>query len=384
MTDVTENSIALQLLVLWIRRWKFIAAFVIIPTVAAGFLAYFGEKTYTARMTVVMVKNQKTAASSILSSLGMGDVSALVGGGNTDVNTILTLSGTRKLSDVAIARFRLDTVWKLGPKWKPEDGYKFWSRSLKMTSSEIGDDVLELEYVDHDPKRATEIVVFVEHWIDSAFIGMGMARSNRSLQFIQSRMEKKQLQMDTAEKALRGFLLREKLFVPDQRIALGVRRMAELEANVDALGIQSEMLEITHGRQSSARNAIEDQRRLLKDQIAKLENSSQETWAGASLSKDLERRFVYEHLMRNLERHATVFKYLVQQEEMLQIDSRKDLPVLTILDPAKVPQKKTAPKVLLIIQMVFCMSLSLSLVLVTLEKHIKHYVSVLWAEFRRN
>ena len=102
------------------------------------------------------------------------------------------------------------------------------------------------------------------------------------------------------------------------------------------------------------------------------------------MSKDLERRFVYEHLMRNLERHATVFKYLVQQEEMLQIDSRKDLPVLTILDPAKVPQKKTAPKVLLIIQMVFCMSLSLSLVLVTLEKHIKHYVSVLWAEFRRN
>lgn len=374
-----DDGLFLTLLLRWARRWKAIAVFVTVMTVLAGTLAYFGKKSYTAYQ-VVVVKGQKSSASALLSSIGAGNMASLIGAGdNGNLYAILSLAQSRELAKRMIAEFQLDTVWELKKNWKAEDGRKKWLSSFQVDADEFNPEAISLKFTDRDPARAAKVVSAVTHWLDSAFTAQEMAQTEKNLDFISGRVERKTKQLDSVESELLKFVRREKMAAPDERMILTATKMAELEVQKEKLEIEGEMAARMKGRQSSERALIEDQKRMLLAQIRKLDESGPTSWAGAPLGKDVERRFAYERIVKKVERHGTVLRYLVQQQEMLQIDAQKDVPVLTIVDPVAIPQKKSAPKVGLLVQLAFSASLALALVLAAIESEL---LRILGAVFR--
>jgi uncharacterized protein involved in exopolysaccharide biosynthesis len=378
------NDMAMNLLICWSRRWIPIAIFVLVVTVSVGLFAIFMKKTYTA-YAVVIVKGQKNSGNALLSSLGAGDMASLLGNaGNPTIKTIYTLSESRILAKRMISKYRLDTVWEFKSDWKFEDGLRRWNRSLMISEGEMNSEAINIAYSDDDPARSAKIVDDVVAWLDSSYLALEMSHSKRNLEFINERIESKNRQIDSAESALVGFMKKEKLLAPGGRIELSSRRIAEMEAQLEVLGIQAEMAKKIYGPESSERAMLKDQSALLEANLVNMEQGDRKSWVAASVGKDIDKSFVFERMRKVLDKHVAVVKYLVQQQEMLQIDSRRNISAITIADPVRVPEKKSAPKVFLMVQLAFAMSMVFSLTLVALESHIRRALGIVFGEIFRN
>lgn len=321
---------------------------------------------YRASSTLLVPPYSEGAGLGMLSSLAGKDLGSLLQGkmgSNPSLSTLETLLQSRSLGLAAIERFGLDSVWEVPPRArKRENLLKAWWQAFDYELT--FEDALVLSFEDRDPKRAAAVVDFVAAWIDSAFQANQRLQARRTLSFIESRLQERKALLSASEDSLVSFQLSHNAFAPGEQLKRSIIQAASLESQVQELEIKMRLQETMTGPNSSEVRALESLRNQIRARLAQMTKAGNGKRDGVfkRLGSGIQEELQFERLSRQVLAHGQVYQFLMQQSEQLGIEKLKDIPVLSVIDPALPPQKRSRPPRQVVVQAALLAALLVSCV----------------------
>jgi tyrosine-protein kinase Etk/Wzc len=220
--------------VLMSRRKIFLLAF---------FAFFLGVALYT--FTVKPVFEAFTTLQVQTPRGGKGDLLAELGGtAQNPVDTEIEIIKSRTMAEQVILRLQPPNAVALPPEELQDAANRLKSGILVV---EVGKKtgIIRLSYQSTDPRRARDVVntlaqVYQEHNVD-----FKSQEASKTLEFIASQLGTTQNDLDSAEKNLQAFKSNSSAVTLDAANADLVKRLAELDTQLSALGLQKKQLEFT-------------------------------------------------------------------------------------------------------------------------------------------
>ena len=282
---------------------------------------------------------------------GLGGLSSLLGGRSSGA-LFIDLLRSRTISDRVIDRFDLQRVYHTRYR---VDAVKYLARHTDIVDDKKSG-VITLTFTDTDPRRAQQIAqAYVEELNHlSTLSNVSSARQER--EFIAKRLVAVQAELEDAEKALSDFSsVHTTLDVKEQTRAM-VDSASRLRAEVIVGRSELDSLRQIYGDDNVRVRAARARLGELERNLTQLSGTSTPLPAASTDVPDgdgtmlypslrqLPRLAVpYENLYRTVRIQEAVFELLSQQYEMARIEEAKDTPVVSVIDPPLVAEKKSFP-----------------------------------------
>ena len=292
-----------------------------------------------------------------LGGLGGGLAGSLLGLKSTGA-LYIDLLHSRTISDHLIDRFDLQKVY--GKRYRI-DTVKYIARHTEVVDDKKSG-VISLTYSDTDPGRARAIAQAYLDELNNVITSSNVSSARREREFIEKRLVTVHADLQVAEKALSEFSsINDTLDIKEQTHAM-VEAGAKLQAEVIVGQSELDSLRQIYGEDNVRVRAARARIGELQHQLAKMngtgaapseESGKSSDEGSASLYpplRQLPRLAVpYADLYRRVRIQETVFELLSQQYEMARIEEAKDTPVVSIIDPPLIAEKKSFPPRLIII-----------------------------------
>lgn len=364
MQIAQQSHWAARTLLLWKHR-RMLAKVTTISLLISLCISFAIPKQYKS-ITSIMPPDQQSSSAMILAamtahagSLGpLGSLASGLLGGHSSTALFINFLHSGTVSDHLIDRFNLQHVYH---KRYRVDTAKHLARLTKITEDKKSG-VITIEVEDTDRVRARNLAQAYLDELNKLVNRTNTSTAHRERVFIEQRLHAVQLNLETAELDLSQFSSKSNAIdIKEQTRAMvdaGARVQAELL--VEQSGLQS--LRQIYGdgnvrvRETQARIAS------LQEQLVKMTGSSaplsQEEVRNIGLGtkgegndgelypplRQLPRLAVpYADLYRRVKVQEAVFELLTQQYEMARIDEAKDVPVVSVIDPPGIPEKKSFP-----------------------------------------
>jgi uncharacterized protein involved in exopolysaccharide biosynthesis len=347
---------------LWEKRRTLVRVGVVALTLGAV-IAFTTPKQYesTGRL---MPPDQQGSGSAMLAALagratgGIGGLGSLAGllGARTSSALFIEMMQSRTISDHLIDRFHLQEAYH---KRYRIDTVKYLGKHTVFVEDKKSG-VITLTYTDTDKVRAQAIAQAYFEELNAMVTRNNVSSARREREFIEKRLVSAQSELQDAQKALSEFSsVNTTLDIKEQTHAM-VDAAAKLQAEVIVGQSELESLEQIYGTDNVRVRAARARIGSLQQELAKLSGSSAavplntgETTSsdGGSLYPSLRQlprlAVPYANLYRTVRIQETVFELLSQQFEMARIEEAKDTPVVSVIDPPQIAEKKSYPPRLL-------------------------------------
>jgi uncharacterized protein involved in exopolysaccharide biosynthesis len=348
---------------LWQHR-RILARVTAISLAVGLSVAFAIPKQYTA-VTTIMPPDQQGSSAMLLAALagrsgGLGALGSLAGGilgehATTALFIDLLQSGT--VSGHLIEQFNLKHVYH---KRYNIDTAKHLARVTKITDDKKSG-VITIKVEDHDPVRARDLAQGYLDELNRLVTRTSTSAARQERIFIEQRLRKVQTDLERTELELSEFSSKNSTIdIKEQTRAMvdtGARVQGELL--VEQSGLQS--LRQIYGDGNVRVRETEARIASLQRDLDKMAGSSAPLIpqvADGSDSKStpeekgelypplrqLPRLAVpYADLYRRVRVQEAVFELLTQQYEIASINEAKDTPVIKVIDPPGVPERKSFP-----------------------------------------
>jgi capsule polysaccharide export protein KpsE/RkpR len=228
-----------------------------------------------------------------------------------------------------------------------------------------------------DKYLATDIANAYVEELDKFNTETAMTVGKRYRIFIEQRLQETLDSLEISENALRDFQQEHRTIALDIEIQSAIETIAQLKGEII-------LLEVKRGALSSANvygnpyvQNIDQQIRELRRQLNKLEMGSEnDTIDGFGVGfsiplSDLPTASLkYIRLMREVKIQEAIYELLTQQYEQAKIMELKDTPTVQFLDHAGVPEKRSHPRRMLLVMIVFVLGLFVNIPLVFILEYI--------------
>jgi capsule polysaccharide export protein KpsE/RkpR len=313
---------------------------------------------------------------------GLGALSSLAGGllgARTTTALFIDLLHSGTVSGHLIDRFDLKHVYH---KRYRIDTAKRLARNTSITDDKKSG-VITIEVEDTSPARARDLAQGYLDELNKLVVQTSTSSAHQERVFIEQRLHAVEADLERAQLDLSEFSSRSNTIdIKEQTRAMvdaGARVQAELLVAQSGL----ESLRQLYGdgnvrvRETRARIAT------LQDELAKMTGSAAPlTQDAATVSgpasetasdkqelypplRQLPRLAVpYADLYRRVRVQETVFELLTQQYEMARIEEAKDVPVVSVIDPPGLPEKKSFPPRLLVALLLTAISFAVTSALI--------------------
>ncbi len=246
---------------------------------------------------------------------------------------------SRSISEQVASRFHLKEKYHL----------KFISdtRSALMKHVAISkskESFIVISVEDRDPRLASELAnAFVDElYKQNSRLAITDAAHRRM--FFDQALSNEKSAMNEAELDLKNSQMKTGLIVPSGQTESLVRAAAELRAEISSRQIALQSMRSYATDQNSQVQLIQQEIAAARAQLSQLETSNRsDSDFELSARKLPEASLEYLRRMRNLKYHEALYEVLAKQYEAARIDEAKEAPVLQVLDPATVPERKSGP-----------------------------------------
>ena len=364
-TEARVNWVANATL-LWRHRQTLVrtAAIAMLLSAVVAFLIMPKEYQSVARL---MPPDQGSSSGALLAALagrslgGLGGLGGLAGnllGVRTSSALFMDMLRSRTVSDRLIDRFDLQHVY--GKRYRI-DTVKYIAKHTAIVEDKKSG-VITLTFTDTDPNRARVIAQGYLDELNNVLTASNISSAHRERVFIEKRLVSVQEELQSAQKALSEFSSSNTtLDIKEQTHAM-VDVAAKVQGELIVAQSQLESLEQIYGAENVRVRAAKARIAGLQHEVEKLNGSSADpalaTATGSSGGKEdypslrqLPRLAVpYANLYRRVRIQETVYELLSQQYEMARIEEAKDTPVVNVLDAPLVPEKKSFPPRLIVVQ----------------------------------
>jgi len=327
-------------------------------------LAFLIPKHYESTTRLMPPDNQ--------SASGMAMMAAFVGGtsGASKVSPALNslagdLFGIKSSGDLFIGILHSRTVEdRLVERLDLRRVYrdKYWqdARNELAKNTGISEDrksgIISITVTDHDPKRAAQIAQAYVEELDRSVAQVSTSSARRERIFIEQRLAQVKQDLNNASREFSEYASQNTAIDITAQAKAMVEGAARLQGELIATQSQLEGLEqiytANNVRVRSLRARVDE----LKRQLGKLggdgTNMNAVTTDAAEQFPSIRKLPLlgvrWEDLYRATKIQETVYELLTQQYELAKIQEAKEIPVVKVLDPADVPERKSFPPRMLI------------------------------------
>ena len=222
--------------------------------------------------------------------------------------------------------------------------------------------VITLTYTDTDPRRARAIAQAYLDELNGIVTRSNTSSAHQEREFIERRLVSAHTELQDAEKKLSGYSSVHTMLDMKEQTHAMVDAAAKLQAELIVGQSELDSLEQIYGPENVRVRAAQARIASLHRELTKLSGSdaaiSEETSNNsgedsASLYPSLRQlprlAVPYADLYRRVRIQETVYELLSQQYEMARIQEAKDTPIVSVIDPPLVAEKKSFPPRLLTI-----------------------------------
>jgi uncharacterized protein involved in exopolysaccharide biosynthesis len=366
--ELTGLSAALQPVwllrgkVLWKHR-RLMARVAAVSLVVSLAIAFVIPKRYksTAR---IMPPDQSNSGALVLAALasrssGLGSLGSLAGGllgGRTSGALFMDLLRSATVTGHLIDRFDLQRLY--------HNRYRFDTAKRLARNTTIADDkksgVITISVEDTSPVRARDMAQAYLDELNRLVTQTSTSTARRERVFIENRLHSVEHDLEQAQIDLSDFSSRNNTVDIREQGRAMVDASARLQGEllVAKSGLQS--LRQVYGDGNVRVRQTEARISELEGELRKMAGSATPLAQGADQGSSegtaddpgqlypplrrLPRLAVpYADLYRRTKVQETVFELLTQQYEMARIDEAKDVPVVSVIDPPGIPEKKSFP-----------------------------------------
>jgi capsule polysaccharide export protein KpsE/RkpR len=334
-------------------RWKM----VLIVTTLSGLASITGtllmHNEYRASATMLLATSNENSKFSSLGSLMSGDLGSLVGmklGSSPDQEILKTMIPSNALRQDAIKKFHLVRVWKLDTTkalhW--EDLAKIWGSKFNAGIDE--EDVIYINFESPDSVLSKQVVDFAESWIDSSVQAFHHKRAEENAKFYAERIQSEDSLLNEAQSNLIAYEGKYRIVQPESQLIEALKLSSDLESTVKKMDLQIDLDSIQNGNESSSLKGMKEARRKTRQILDQLVSTGQEksptpgsSYVYKNIPATISLASEYERLFQTVELHKKALMLLIQTNEELNLEIRKNTPTLAIVDPALIPSRKSSP-----------------------------------------
>lgn len=317
-----------------------IAAFAAICLAIATVIAFVLPPSYTSVTSFIppAAANSSSMLSSLagqLSPLGAGD---LLGGTRTSGDLYAGILKSKSVLGELVRRFDLVNVYHTKRESQAEEALL---SSTKITI-DAKSSIVTLSVTAKSPELAQKLARAYMDVLHQTNGRLAVTQSSQRRLFFEQQLANEKNDLADAEVELKKTEESSGLIAPAGQTEAQIRTIAETQAQIAARQVQLAAL-----RQSSTEENPEVIR--VKSEISNLQKQLAELQRGAggpsiATAKVPAAQLEYIRKARDVKYHEALFEALSKQYEAARLDESRDAPVLQVLDPASLPDMKSAPK----------------------------------------
>jgi tyrosine-protein kinase Etk/Wzc len=349
----SSNDISLvDLLIVLGRRKKFLAVSTLAVFAVALIVTLLIPKRYTATITVLPPQQGSSSLSAaLLSQAGnLGALGALAGGSlglKNPADMTVALLKSRSVEDAMIQRFDL---MKLYRDKRLSDARKSLENHTSIESN-IKDGLIRIEIEDRDPKRASDMAnAYVDEYQKfSQHLAIGEAGQRRL--FFEHQLVGAKNDLAGAEEALKASQQKSGMIQLDSQAKALIESVAALRAEITAKEVEISSLSLSETSNNPDIRMAREQLAALQSQLRRIggTQSGEDSDLIVPRGKIPEAGMDYIRKLRDVKYNEMIFEILAKQFEVAKIDEAREGAIMQVVDPAVPPDKKSFPKISLIV-----------------------------------
>jgi tyrosine-protein kinase Etk/Wzc len=346
-TEVTVSI--LDLLLILIRRWKFLLGFTCVCLLLSLLVALLLRPTFTATTSILPPQQATSSASMMLSQLGGQSPLASGLGLNalkTSEDLYVGLMKSTSVENEIIRRFNLMREDKVS---RMSDARKILEQQTTIDGSQK-DGIIRISVRSHSAERAAELANgYVEAYTHlSASLAIGEASQRRL--FLSQQLASAKDNLASAEETLKKTELSGGVIQLDSQAKALIESAGSLRAEIAAKEVQLQSMRTYAGAENPQLLQAQQELAGLREQLAKLSGSG-DSENGLTLSRGQlpAQALQYVRNLREVKYNETIFDMLARQYEAARLDEAKEGAVVQVIDRATPPDRKSGPPRLLIV-----------------------------------
>jgi capsule polysaccharide export protein KpsE/RkpR len=338
---------------LWERR-QFLGRAAVWGLVLSAMVAFVIPKRYDSTTRLMPPDTQSSSGMAMMAALagskGSSGLGALAGdllGTKSSGDLFIDILHSRTVEDRLIERFDLRRVY-----WD-----KYWQDARKdlAKNTTLSEDrksgVITITVTDRDPQRAAEMARAYVEELDRLVAEVSTSSARRERLFIEQRLASVKQDLDHASHAFSEYASQNTAIDIEAQGKATVEAAAKLEGELIAAESELEGLEQIYTKGNVRVRSLQARVDELRSQLHKIGGDTADP-AGGKPSSTQEFPSIrqlpllgvrWADLYRETKIQETVYEMLTQQYELAKIEEAKEIPVVKVLDPSDVPEKKSFP-----------------------------------------
>lgn len=368
MNETSSNNFWLFLELLAKKR-NFIFGFVILCIVAAVIVSLILPKWYTADTIIMPPKTvdipvgdlgRISEAVSVTSGLNLP---VLV----TPSDIYVQMLKSRSVTDRIIEEFDLADRYDAG---NYDETYEALMKHSSFMVSNEGMLVISVE--DKSPQTAADMANAFASGLENLNKDMVDKRIKQTLEFVVDRLEEVKIERDSARQALENFQLAYKTVDFDEQTRLAVEQAVHLRINLSEVDFKIQVNELNMSKDNANLIKLKNEKSIIEKQLAQLENSNADSsFFSLPVSMIPTLKGKYELLYSRVKVAEALYELLLQQREQFKMKELQNMPTITVLDQARVPELRSRPKRTYIVLGTFVLSLIAAILLAMISEYLK-------------
>lgn len=296
--------------------------------------------------SVATIMPPESSANQISGQLGLlTGLAGISGGGKKNSELYISMLKSRRIADRMVARFDLKKIFDEKLSADARERLEGATRFLPGK-----DGMIRIEVDDREPKRAAEMADAYVEELYNLTQSLAVTEASRRRLFFEKQLKLTQEDLVKAELSLKQTQESTGLIQLEEQGKAIIESIARLKAQIAVKEVEIGGLQTFAAKGNPNLLFARNELAAMNEQLLKLEKSGVQGGSmllpGGSLpAAGLE----YIRRLRDVKYQEAVFELLAKQYELARIDEAKDHALIQQLDKAEIPEKKSAPKRLLII-----------------------------------
>lgn len=292
---------------------------------------------------------------------GMSNIASDILGNGTSADLYVGILNSETIKDSVIDKFNLQNVYN--EKYRV-DAYNTLNKYVDITSGKK-DGIISITVLDKNPRRAAEMANFYVDELSKLVAHLNITDATLNKGFLEKRLAEAKTDLANSEEKLRLFQSKNKMLDVSDQAKATIEGIAILRAQLSSLELQLATLSRQFTDSSQEVKTTKSSINNLKAQISKMEG----TGAGGVIPNigsvpSLGEQYL--KIMREYKIQEAIVELLTKQYEMADLSESKDVVSIQVLQKARISDKKSKPKRILIIISSTMISLILTILFVFL------------------
>ncbi len=352
----SEDEIDLLSMFGVLYRYKLVIILVTLLT-AIGVIAYsivslvlppdksYLPNLYQGHALILLMEQERSSVSSMLSSAGLGSLAGLVGieSGISYGELAVKLLKSKSILDPVIEKYNLVERYGIEKYIKSNSRKKLLEKSNFKFDSNTN--TVSISFEDYNPEFARDVTNSVVELLDRRFAGIGGSRNTTRMNLLEAKLSDVTSEMALLEAKIKEFQERHGVLTIEELAATQVTALAELRSRL----ILKEMEIKTYADFSKIDDPILKRLKSERDNLLQLLYEVEEGYSSYEkvlpTQKELpDLALQFAHMKRDLIVQQKIYEILTQQYEVTKLSVEVDEPVFQVLELAEIPDKKSGPR----------------------------------------